>query len=377
MGTPLKVVYLDHCALMSGGEIALLRLIEALGDRVAAHVVLAEQGPIADLLEQAGADVEILPLAEGVRSLHRDNAVGAGFTAESALELGRYTRSLGARLRKLRPDIVHTNSLKSALYGGVAGRLAGRPVLWHIRDRIAGDYLSTPAVAMVRALSLALPSVVLTNSRSTASTLPRHSEVVYDVVSFESPAAPLPERTGPVTLGMMGRLAAWKGQHIFLDAFARVAQDRAVRAKIIGSAMFGEQVYERELHEQVERLGIAELVEFRGFRPDVEAEIAALDVVVHASVSPEPFGQVVIEAMALRRPVIAARAGGPSEVITDGHDGLLVSPGDVTGYAEAMRRLIDDPRLGYELAEAGLRTSQRYRPEAIAEQMMNVYARMA
>jgi glycosyltransferase involved in cell wall biosynthesis len=384
-GRPLRVVYLDHCARISGGEIALVRLLEGLRGRVQAHVLLGEHGPIEEQLEAAGARVEVLPMAEGVRDTRRDEVGARAVSASSVRDLGTYGVRLTRRLRQLRPDLVHTNSLKAALYGGVCGRAACTPVLWHIRDRIDVDYLPRPAVRMVRGLSRVLPREVVVNSRMTAGTLPRRSTVVYDVVPDElaEAGAARPSRTsrddGDVVIGMLGRLAHWKGQHVFLDAFARAAaraDGRRLRARLIGSAMFGEDDYERRLRDQVARLGIADLVEFRGFREDVAAELAELDVLVHASVSPEPFGQVVVEGMAARLPVVASAAGGPSEVVTDGVDGLLVPPGDVEGFADAMVALATDPPLRERLAEAGLRTSAAYRPDAVARQMLAIYERV-
>jgi glycosyltransferase involved in cell wall biosynthesis len=99
--------------------------------------------------------------------------------------------------------------------------------------------------------------------------------------------------------------------------------------------------------------------------------------VVHASVLPEPFGQVVVEAMAAGRPVIATAAGGPLEVIRDGYDGLLVPPGDVSAMARAMRRLADDELLRRRLAEHGRVRVGDFAPERLGPQVERVYRRVA
>jgi glycosyltransferase involved in cell wall biosynthesis len=181
-----------------------------------------------------------------------------------------------------------------------------------------------------------------------------------------------PKHAG-TTIGIVGRLAPWKGQHVFLDAFAQAFRGTKVRGRIIGSALFGEDSYADSLRRQAERLGIAHQVEFRGFREDVWAELRALDVLVHSSVRPEPFGQVVLEGMAAGVPVIAAAAGGPTELITDGVDGLLTRPGDPTELAGAMRRLVDDPELRARLADAARERSREFTPERTAEQLLAVY----
>lgn len=380
-GRRLRVVYVNHVARLSGGELALLRTLPPLLDRVEATVVLAEDGPLVDRLRRAGVAVVVLPLDERVRDVRRGQAMTSAASPATLLRLAPFTLRLARLLRRLDADLVHTNSLKAALYGGVAGRLARVPVVWHVRDRIAPDYLPRSAVAMVRLASRVLPTAVVANSRSTLATLPARRlsasvgrAVLADAVQVPK-LAPLTSH-GDLVVGVVGRLAQWKGQHVFLDAFADAFPDGGARACLIGSAMFGEDAYEQALRRQAHRLGIADRVEFRGFREDVFAEIAELDVVVHCSVLPEPFGQVVIEAMAAQRPVVAAAAGGPAEVVSDGVDGLLVPPGDAAALAQALRRLADDPVLRSRLAAAGRRTARQYTPERTADAVHALYQRL-
>ena len=141
--------------------------------------------------------------------------------------------------------------------------------------------------------------------------------------------------------------------------------------------MFGEEKYAGALEERAERLGIADQIEFRGFREDIWEELAQLDVLVHCSVTPEPFGQVVLEAMAARVPVIAAAAGGPAEVVTPDVDGILTRPGDVSELAAAMRRLHADPDLRAALADQGLKRSADFTPDHAAKQLLSVYRGVA
>lgn len=222
---------------------------------------------------------------------------------------------LRRRLQELQPNVVHTNSLKAALYGGVAGRLAGILVIWHIRDRIAPDYLPTAAVRMVRLGSRTVPDVVIANSYSTLRALrvPRRSVVVTNTVIYDPIGAAAPPdltREAPFRVGILGRLAPWEGQDVFLEAFARAFPDDDSETWIVGAAMFGEDGYAETLHSQARRLGISDRVVFRGFREDVWAELSQIHLLVHCSLIPEPFGQVVVEGMAAGVPVIAADAGG-------------------------------------------------------------------
>ena len=156
---------------------------------------------------------------------------------------------------------------------------------------------------------------------------------------------------------MVGRIAPWKGQHVFLAAFAEAFPGGGAEAVIVGSALFGEEAYGKELGRLVNDLGIVGRVRFSGFSDDVWEELSQLDVLVHASTVPEPFGQVVLEGMAAGLPVVAARAGGPAELITDGIDGLLFTPGQSDELATTLRALAENPLRRHELGQNARKTS--------------------
>jgi glycosyltransferase involved in cell wall biosynthesis len=374
----LRVVFVDHVARLSGGEIALSRLLPALAEHVGVHVVLGEEGPLVKRLRDRGIETEVIPLAPRLRDVRRETVRPSRVDPRALAHLPASVVRLSRRLRALDADLVHTNSLKAAFYGGVAARIARVPVLWHVRDRIASDYLPPTAVLLVRVASRLLPTAVVANSQATLDTLPgiRSAGVLYNPVvpdSVEPRTTVEPRVAGETRIGVVGRLAPWKGQDVFLDAFAHAFGGTKVRARVIGGALFGENEYEASLRRQAERLGIAGQVEFRGFREDVWAELSELDVLVHCSVRPEPFGQVVLEGMAAGVPVIAAAAGGPTELITDGVDGILTTPGDAAELASGLRRLADDPELRTKLVVAARRRSREFTPERTAARLLDVY----
>ncbi len=379
-GERLRVVYLGHCAQLSGAELALLRLLPALHE-VDVHVLLAEDGPLVDRLRKAGMRTEVLPMAESARGLSRQRVRPRGLSAASILASARYVLRLNEELRRLGPDLVHTNTLKAALYGGTAARMAGVPVVWHLHDRIAEDYLPGPTARLVRSLARRLPAGIIANSRSTLESLqavPVPTAVIPSAVSpqFRSPERGEAASESVLVVGMVGRLAPWKGQHIFLDAFSRAFPTGEARAVLVGAPLFGEEAYEDELRASAARLGIAERLEMTGFQEDVAAQLRRFDVLVHASVIPEPFGQVVVEGMAAGVPVVAAAAGGPAEVISDGVDGLLVVPGDAEALAVALRRLERDPGLRASLGAAARQRATAYAPDEIAGQVLAFYRRL-
>jgi glycosyltransferase involved in cell wall biosynthesis len=377
--TRLRVVYLDHVARLSGGEIALLRLLPHL-DRVQPHVVLAEDGPLVGRLHLAGISCEVLPLHDSSRHLRKADVHGRGVSSKAAVATAAYVVRLAARLRALRPDLVHTNSLKAGVYGSLAARLAGIPVIWHVRDRIAEDYLPRSAVVLVRRMTRYLATAVVANSRSTMETLaaPSKPVVIYSVLPEVLSEVPVRDRPsgGPLTFGIVGRLAPWKGQDLFLRAFARAFPEGDERAVVVGGALFGEDDYAAGLPALAGTLGIAQRVELRGHRPDVWDELSRIDVLVHASITPEPFGQVILEGMAAGVPVIAPRAGGPAEILEHGVTGLLYPPADVRGLAEAMRRM-GNPGLRERLRTAARQGLGPYSPPVVAAELQQLYETVA
>jgi glycosyltransferase involved in cell wall biosynthesis len=142
----------------------------------------------------------------------------------------------------------------------------------------------------------------------------------------------LPE-DAPIVL-LPGRLTSWKGQHVLIDALARMQRRDAV-CVLVGSDQ-GRRSYPARLIRQAERLGVADRLRLAGECDDMPAALVLADVVVHASVRPEAFGRVVIEAQAMGRPVIASDLGGPVETVEQGVSGWRVPPGDATALAAAI-----------------------------------------
>jgi glycosyltransferase involved in cell wall biosynthesis len=386
----IRVVYIDHTAKMSGGEIALLNLLTHLNrERVEPIVILFSDGPLRRKLEQIGIPTEIIPLEDAVLNTRKDMLDGKGLMQVGrAWTSLRHASRLCSRLRAIEPHIVHTNSLKADVIGGLAGRLARCRVVWHIRDRISEDYLPKSSVALIRTLARWLPHHVIGNSVATLDTLrssqDRSSDqtvlysgvVIHDgVVLGERPA----RRRGDIpVVGMVGRLTAWKGQDVLVRAVG-LLRDRGVvcQARFVGSAMFGEEEYERSLRLLVAQLGLEDRIEMAGFREDVEAELASMDVLVHASVTPEPFGQVVAEGMAAGKPVIAARAGGVTEIIEDGVSGILTTPGDPVELADAIQRVLGDAEFAHRLASDGRRRIvERFTIQRVARDVEQLYDRL-
>ena len=427
------ILFLDHTAKLGGGEIALLNLVSAL-DKTRYHpiVALAADGPLVGRLRAAGIQTVVVPLDLAVLETRKDS-IGL----KSLLRIGQawaclaYAFRLARLARRLGADLIHTNSLKSDLYGGLAGRIARVPVLWHVRDSIDGQYLPSLVATTFRRLSHFVPNAVVANSESTLRTLrPMQRQIAATVYSgwaasssdpildpvlmppdqdedlrhqvvhdgYETQAfifspgddigddrpaesgtaetMPPPQR--PAVIALVGRIAEWKGQHIFLQAAALVRETfPQARYQIIGAPLFGEHEYEQSLHRMVSDLGLTDRVSFLGFRNDVPALLASADIMVHASTLGEPFGQVVIEGMAAGKPVIATNGGALPEIVLPDETGLLVPMGDAPAMAEAMKTLLTDPVRAAAMGAAGRRrVRERFTISQTVRKMESIYERL-
>ncbi|MCK0118391.1 glycosyltransferase [Isoptericola sp. S6320L] len=356
---PVRVLVLDHTAAPGGAELALVRLCAALGPDVSVRAVLFADGPLRPALLAVGVPVDVLELDPEVATVGRRDVLRGGL---GGLRRVRGTVSFLVRLvrllRRLRPDVVHTTSLKADLLGTLAATLAGRPVVWYVHDRIAPDYLPRPLVSLVRVAAY-LPRAVIANSRATARTLPRHATIAYPGFSADqmSPDAPHDgphdtPRDAPV-VGIVGRVSPTKGQLELVRALPAVlARYPRATVRVVGGALFGAGDHAREVRTEAERLGVDAHVEWAGHVESPAEELDRFDVCVHASPVPEPFGQVVVEAMVRGVPVVATRAGGVPEILShpDGDLGVLVETGDVDALAAGVLAVLDDPVAARERA---------------------------
>lgn len=401
---PRRVLLVDHTASLGGGEIALLNLVVELDrTRYAPLVLLGEDGALAHRLRERHVTVHVIPLDRAVGASSKDSL---GF--KSLLQFGRvsnavrYCLRLYQWMRRTAPDLVHTNSLKADVLGGLAARMCGIPVLWHVRDRIADDYLPAHVAAIFRRLARVLPTRVAVNSNATLRSLsnarshggavpppdgasPARVSVVYDGTpvppgaGIEGDGRPTPPAEiipAPPIVGLVGRISPWKGQDVFLRAVARVAERFPdARFQIIGGALFREEEYERYVREMASRMQVR--IEFTGFRDDVADLINRLTVLVHASTIGEPFGQVVIEGMAAGKPVVATSGGGVPEIVVDGSTGWLVPMKDDVAMADGICRLLADPAAAREMGRRGrARVLEHFTTRHTAQRVQGVYDQM-
>lgn len=351
---------------LGGAERSLLELLRGLkaGQRFEPWVILPGRGPLAKELERAGVRYEVLAMPEAFLKMSRDAPLTAIGSAVRAIPgMGVYLARLVKRIRKEKPALLHTNAIKCHALAALISPLAGVPVLWHLRDILQPG----PTLAVLQGLRQAMRGRVslVANSKATARSFGLGVPVVHNgldpAIFFPQRNRILKDRLGlspevPV-VGIVGVLARWKGQIEFLRMAAELAAaGSSARFAVIGGEIYdtvGEKGFERRLKHEAERLGIADRVLFTGFVPDPAEAVNGLDVLVHASLKPEPFGRVIVEGLACGVPVVASAEGGVLEIVEQAKTALLVPAGDVKEMAAAVRRLLEDAALRERLIASG------------------------
>lgn len=367
------ILFVDQSGAPGGGQLSLLDI--ANHRRVACKVVLLSDGPFRVMLEEAAVPVMVLPAPPAFTGIAREEG-GLG-----ALRAVIPTLVLAGRLARLARghDLIYANTQKAMIVAALAGKLARKPVIWHLRDILSSAHFGRVQLWVAARLGNGCISRVIANSTATAEAFvaaggdPDRVSVVHNGITAAGFGPVCPERQlrlraelglGPEPLvAVFGRLAPWKGQHVLIEALTLLP---GVRALVVGAALYGEEAYADSLVRQAEAMKVAERVHFLGFRKDVPELMSLARVVVHTSVAPEPFGRVLVEGMLAKRPVIASRAGGALEIIEDGISGVLVPPGDPGALARALAGLIhDEARAARIAANGGARARRLFSLEAM------------
>jgi glycosyltransferase involved in cell wall biosynthesis len=303
--------------------------------------------------------------------------VALGRTAAvSALPSFAFLRRFRTLLRRLRPDVVHSNGLKTHLLARVVVP-AGVPVGWHVHDfyaerplmarllkRMTGGVAGAVAIsdAVRRDFEATVPDVPVTVVRNGVDTA-HFSPADRDGRELDRLAG-MEGSTDVVRVGLVATYANWKGHGVLLEALARLPADLPVRGYVVGGPIYttaGSQWTRGELEAKATQLGLRGRIGFVPFQSDPADVYRMLDVVVHASTRPEPFGLTIAEAMSCGRAVVVSAAGGAVELFTEGVDALGHRPGNVDELATAIRRLVEDADLRRRLgADARATALERF-----------------
>jgi glycosyltransferase involved in cell wall biosynthesis len=400
----VRIAFLTVSAEMGGSERSLVELLRALRrgrPGWAFDVVLPREGPLAAQVRDAGASAVILPLPAALARFGesaRGGIVARGAAApRAAAAAAVYARKLRRLLRQLGTDVIHSNGLKLHI---LAAWTHDRrtPLVWHIHEYVTPRRLSSTLLRR----SAGRAAVAVANSRSVARDLSAavgpglRIETIYNGIDLDEfapagagapradldalagwPAAP----DGTVRIGLVATFGRWKGHDVFLRAIARLDRGLPVRAYIVGGAVYdtaGSQYSLEELRRMTADAGLEHRVAFTGFVARTAPVLRALDIVVHASTKPEPFGLAIAEAMACGCAVVVSNAGGAAEIVNAGCDAMTHPPGDETALAAVLARLVQDPPLRTRLGAAARAAAvARFDAAAFAAGFASVYESVA
>jgi glycosyltransferase involved in cell wall biosynthesis len=335
----IRLLSVQPVAERGGSDHLLVRMLRSLPpDEFDCHVALPGRSPLADEFAAAGAGLHTVPMER----LSTSHGAGewAGYAAGWPVAVARLVRLI----RELRIDVVHSNSLHS-LYGWAAATITRRPHVWQAREIVVQ---SRAAMQLERFLARHFAVKVVCMSQAIADQLdPANVEVVYETVD---PAEFRPELAGRFRdrvgipddvplVGAVGRIDTWKGFDVLLDAFARAKERRSdLHLVVAGAPVTGKEQLAIDLATRATQLSD---VHWLGPRTDTPELFADLDLFVLPSTQPEPYGIVVVEALASGAPVVVTDAGGTPEIVARAApgSGTTVPPGDSTALADAIVRI--------------------------------------
>ena len=360
-------------------------------------LLVSRSGPLVGRARAMGIATDVVAMPEGVAILGDATVQGRrgliGVVVRTLGALGQvvtYRRQLRRALKRQAPDIVHTNGYKMHIMGAWS-RPSGVALVWHLHDYVSSRPLMAHVIKHLSRRCDAAIAVSRSIARDVASVwrgrLPVQvvlNGVDLDVFRPDGPRADLDARSGMtpaapdvVRVGLVATMGRFKGHDIFLRAIAELPPSLPMRAYVVGGSLYetrGSEFSVESLRALAHELGIAERVGFTGFVDDPATAMRALDVVVHATTVPEPFGLVIAEGMACGRAVVASAVGGAGEIVHAGTDALVHEPGNAVQLAAAIRRLVEDGELRGRLGRAGRRSAtQRFDRRRLGSEVSVVY----
>jgi glycosyltransferase involved in cell wall biosynthesis len=399
----MRIAFVSVSDQLGGSEVVLLDVLQQvrrLRPSWILHVITPGCGPLAERARTAGATVQIVPMPAAVSQVGESGRRGQpgglpGQLAAAAGALPAYEGRFRTMLAAVQPDIVHSNGFKAHVLSARANGPARR--LWHLHEYVEHRPLTRRLlrwyaprchawVANSASVSSDVARAVGDRFRTPAHIIP--NGVDLDRFAPDGPRADLdalsgltPAPPGTVRVGLMATFSRWKGHEVFLRAISTIPRSAPMRAYVVGGPVYttaGSQYSMEEMRSLTRTLGCDDRVGFTGFQADAPAVMRALDVVVHASTAPEPFGLVLTEAMASGRALVSSAAGGSAEIVAPDVNALVHTPGDPISLADAIGRLLTDAGLRERLGRTGrAHVVDRYDVHSFGERFVRVYEELA
>lgn len=394
----MRIVFLSPSGALGGAEIALLEMLGGLREARPSwnlNVVASAPGPLVERASGLGISSTSLTFPASLARLGEWGLRGSAIArmqlgiaaARALLPVFAYAVRLRGHLAAIDPDVIHTNGLKMHLLGSWC-RTRRAKVVWHVHDypdlRPLTAWLLRASRSRCAAAIANSDSVAEQTRRLVGPGVPVHT--VYNAVDMNRfhPSGPSldldalaglpPLAPGGIRIGLVGTFARWKGHDVFLHALSRMKSSVPIRGYVIGGPIYETDASQYSIVElqTLAAAGPDHAVGFTGPVSDVPSALRALDIVVHASLEPEPFGLVIAEAMACGRPLVVSKAGGAAEIAQQG--AVFHQPGDADDLASCLSQLASSPTMRNGLGTAGREAATRlFSRQRLASVLIPIY----
>lgn len=377
--TPRRVLFVDHVRhIPAGAEVNLLELTSEPAARNTwdIHVACDPDGALRELLAARGIPCHRHAFHPDLAALRTSNRrLPVSQTLRGLRSLAQARKALADIVRDVQPAVVVSCTNRDHFASWPACRIADIPSVWWMNDILSPDFFPWTArrafclqarrgASRIAAVSDFSRQALLREGLPADRLATIHNGIPLERYRRQPRGSLRPwiaARDDEPVIGMVGRFTPWKGQ----DFFLRLAQTWCQASPLgqfvlIGQALPQDQPFEQALRDFVRSHDLRERVHLIPFQRDIAAALSDLDVLVHTSTKPEPFGRVLIEAMAVGVPVLAANSGGVPEIIRHNENGLLATPGNLPDYHQALSRLLHEPDLRLRLQQAAQHTVHQH-----------------
>jgi len=327
-------------------------------------LVFLRSGPLPDLARELGYDVRIFP-AKRLRN------VGNFFYV---------MWQLGRLFRAEKVNVVLSWMSKVHLYASLPALFCRIPSIWYQHGISGGGVLDELIAALPASLVLCCSEASVAGQRSLI--FKKQMKVIYPAVDVVRLASLDRDRDGarqkigiegrtPI-VAMFARFEKWKGVDIFVDsATEMISIHPDVRYVLVGGAHELDPDYRIQVVNRISELGMQERILLVGQRPmdEVALWMIAADIIVHPVIGAEPFGMVIVEAMALGLPVIASAIGGILEIIDNGVNGVLIPPNDAPALTSATQMLLEEESKRDQLSQNAQSRARQFSIEKMVASM--------
>ncbi|MEZ4846486.1 MAG: glycosyltransferase [Bdellovibrionota bacterium] len=377
----MKVLFLNSCVHGGGAGRSLATFLKHKSSKIQATIVMPEAGIMAKEFEP---HANLIYMPEFIERIHRSPYRFARNIKSGLFHIVLNSFGMAVCMIKmwrlalrLKPDVIYANHMLAKPFGVFAGSMLGIPVILHVRNIHYTKFGSAFYRFLARRkIVKQLVCNSYASSRVFEKEVPEKISIVYNAIddaTFLNSALPVRQSTSTLTFGFVGRIVPWKGLNVLLEAFAILAKEHDhVRLVVVGENDKGlHRDLEQEAKEYCIRHGIADKVQFLGFKKDVREGLRHMDVLMLPSIAPEPFGRVIIEAMAFRIPSIITAHGGSIEIIEPYKNGLWCTPNNALSMSNAMKYFCHFPEQISTMGEFGYQKLKEMFLSSAQSQKMN------